>query len=101
MDRYKEARLDPATPRKAYATIQLIDIPKSYDDRYIFSREGDRLDLLAYEFYGDTQLWPILASANNLGKGSLSVPAELQLRIPPNSIILELDNLLRKAEEDR
>lgn len=101
MDRYEYAKLDTATGRKAYRTVQLIDIPKSYDDRYIFSKEGDRLDLLAYEFYGDSQLWYILASANNLGKGTFAVPPGLQLRIPPESIILEIDNLLQQTEENR
>jgi hypothetical protein len=101
MDRYQHTKPDTATGRKAYATSLLIEIPKSYDDRYIFSREGDRLDLLAYEFYQDTRLWFILANANNLGKGSLAVPPGLQLRIPPESIILELDSLMKQAEENR
>jgi hypothetical protein len=101
MNRYEYTKPDTVTGRKAYATSLLIDIPKSYDDRYIFSREGDRLDLLAYEFYQDTRLWFILASANNLGKGSLIVPPGIQLRIPPESIILELGNLMQQAEENR
>jgi len=101
MERYEYAKLDTATGRKAYRTVQMMEIPKSYDDRYIFSKEGDRLDLLAYEFYGDTQLWFILANANNLGKGTFAVPPGLQLRIPPDSIVLELTKLLQQAEENR
>jgi len=101
MNRYQYAKLDRVTGRRAYSTVRLIEIPKSYADRYIFSREGDRLDLLAYEFYGDTQFWFVLANANNLGKGSMSIPPGLQLRIPPDSIILEIVELLQKAEENR
>lgn len=101
MDRYQYAKLDSVTSRKAYSTVRLIDIPKSYADRYIFSKEGDRLDLLAYEFYGDSRLWFILANANNLGKGSMTVPPGLQLRIPPDSIITEINDLLQQAEENR
>ena len=101
MDRYEYVKRDSATGRRAYATVYMAEIPKSYDDRYIFSREGDRLDLLSYEFYGDTQLWFIIANANNLGKGSFAIPPGLQLRIPPNSIISELDTLLQQAEENR
>jgi|DEB19_MinimDraft_3_1074340.scaffolds.fasta_scaffold140056_1 hypothetical protein len=101
MNRYEYANLDNASGRRAYSSIRLLDIPKSYEDRYIFSRDGDRLDLLAYEFYGDTQLWFVLAIANNLGKGTFNVPAGLQLRIPPESIILELDKMLQQVEENK
>lgn len=51
-------------------------------DYYLFSREGDRLDSLAYQFYQDVSLWWIIANANNLGKGSVAVPPGLQIRIP-------------------
>ena len=101
MDRYRYAKLDRVTGKKAYATVRSIEIPKSYADRYIFSKEGDRLDLLAYEFYGDTQLWFVLANANNLGKGSMSIPPGLQLRIPPDSMITDINKLLQKAEDNK
>ena len=51
-------------------------------DIYFYSRSGDRLDLLANEFYNDVTLWPVIASANNLGKGTLSIPAGKLIRIP-------------------
>lgn len=52
------------------------------EDTKILAQEGDRLDLLAKEFYGDETLWFIIAKANNLGKGSLNVPAGTIVRIP-------------------
>jgi hypothetical protein len=52
------------------------------DDTKILSQEGDRLDLLAKEFYGDESLWFVIAKANNLGKGSFNVPAGKVIRIP-------------------
>jgi hypothetical protein len=48
----------------------------------ILSQEGDRLDLLAKEFYGDETLWFVIAKTNNLGKGSLDVPAGIIVKIP-------------------
>lgn len=51
-------------------------------DRYILSREGDRLDLLAKEFYGDESFWYAIARANNIGHGSLFVPPGMILVIP-------------------
>jgi len=54
------------------------------DDIYIIGQIGDRLDNLAFKYYGDSSLWWIIARANNIGKGSLVVPLGLQLRIPQN-----------------
>ena len=90
-----------ANKGKFLNTTKLHIIEKSYQDQYIISREGDRLDLLSYEFYGDSRYWFILANANNLGKGTLDVPAGKQIRIPPYSIISELRNTLQKTEEER
>jgi nucleoid-associated protein YgaU len=62
-----------------YPTI----IPRDEDVIYI-SNEGDYLDSLSYRFYGDPTLWWIIALANNLGQGKMSVEGGLQLRIPVN-----------------
>jgi len=86
---------------KVYATSKLFKVPKSFDDQYIISRSGDRLDLLAYEFFGDSRMWVIIAEANNLGKGSMSIPPGIQIRIPSKAFILEIDNLLRNTENER
>ena len=66
------------------STTLLPIIEDGEDDIYIISRIGDRLDNLAHEYYGDSTLWLIIARANNLGKGSLLVPAGTQIRIPYN-----------------
>lgn len=86
---------------KRYNTTTLPIIEKTFADRYIFTREGDRLDLLANEFYGDPRHWVILAMANNLGKGTLSCPDGMQLRIPPQTIITELRDRFKQIEEER
>ena len=86
---------------KTYNTTKLPLIPKSFDDKYIFSRSGDRLDNLAYEFYGDPRYWIILAIANNLGKGTLIVPPNLQLRIPADSVITKFRDMFKQVEEER
>jgi hypothetical protein len=39
-------------------------IPEEEGDTYFITERGDRLDLLAYEFYQDVSLWWILAAAN-------------------------------------
>jgi len=45
---------------------------------------GDRLDLLAFDFYGDTSYWWVIASANALPGDSLYLEPGMQLRIPVN-----------------
>lgn len=59
-------------------------IPASVDDFYIIASEGDRYDTLALDFYGDSKLWWIIASANIMSKASLAVEPGIQIRIPAN-----------------
>jgi len=58
------------------------EIPLSENDNYIIATLGDRLDLLAFDFYGDTSFWWIIASANALTGDSLYLEPGLQIRIP-------------------
>jgi len=51
-------------------------------DIYIRTTTMDRLDKLAYDFYGDASMWWIIATANNLGKGTLIIPSNTRIRIP-------------------
>lgn len=57
-------------------------IPPSEEDFYILSTIGDRYDTLAAKYYGDSKLWWIIASANNMTKASLVLPPGEQIRIP-------------------
>jgi len=58
------------------------EIPVSEDDIYIKTTGGDRYDTLALQFYNDSSLWWIIASANNSERASLVVKPGVQLRIP-------------------
>jgi len=82
-----------------YQTTRYPSFPKRPTDLYIISRDQDRLDLLANEFYKDPRLWWILAKANNLGKGSLDVPLGIQIRIP--FPISDVNQSLRSAEDNK
>jgi hypothetical protein len=60
-------------------------IPLSVNDIYVISTAGDRFDLLALQYYGDSSLWWAISIANeNLSQNSLYIPEGTQLRIPPN-----------------
>ena len=52
------------------------------DDIYIYTRQDDRLDLLAKKYYDDVNLWWIIAQANQMGKGSMNINPGTRLRIP-------------------
>ena len=55
-------------------------IPSSNDDIFVLTQEGDRLDNLAFQFYGNQHLWWYIAHANNLN--NMNVEVGTQLRIP-------------------
>lgn len=58
---------------------------------------GDRLDLLANEYYGDTSLWWVIAQANGLEGDSWNVEPGIQLEIPQDigSVLNKLQRLNR------
>lgn len=95
MDRYHFT--DQAKAR--YRTARFEKPPVQADDEYIFSREGDRFDLLAKEFYDKPEFWWIIAITNDLRPGSMIVPVGLQLRIPKNLDYFDIQ--LENAEKDK
>jgi nucleoid-associated protein YgaU len=95
LDRYQFTKTD----QDKYRTTRYPKLPKQQSDLYIISREGDRLDLLANEFYKDPRYWWVLAEANNVGKGTMIVPYGLQVRIP--FPITDLLDRLREVEENK
>ena len=52
------------------------------EDYYIIARAEDRLDLIAFDFFGDSTLWWIIATANDIPGDSMYPPMGFQLRIP-------------------
>ena len=68
--------------RKFTETVVYPVINPSINDTYIITKEGDRLDNLAWEYYRDPSLWWIIARAKNIGKGTLFPEVGVQLRIP-------------------
>ena len=59
--------------------------PLSVNDIYVITTVGDRYDLLANQYYGDSTLWWIISIANSLlPQNSIFIPEGTQLRIPTN-----------------
>jgi|TARA_R100001015_G_C4587700_1_gene143482 hypothetical protein len=81
MSRYKNTEKRKTEDGKLVYRSTLFDnVPVSDNDIYIITQYGDRLDLLAHQFYGDVSLWWYIARANNVF--TFNVPENIQLRIP-------------------
>ena len=72
--------------RRVYRSKIYPQIPLSDDDIYVASETGDRLDTLAYQYYQDSSLWWIIASANNIHNAPFGLKDGTILRIPQNYI---------------
>jgi len=81
--------------KRVYKTTIYPPVPPSSTDIQVISNEGDYLDTLAYKYYGDPTLYWIIANVNKIGKGRMSVPTGLTLRIPVDisNIVNQFNNL--------
>jgi hypothetical protein len=55
-------------------------VPKKNTDIYLIATQGDRCDLIAQEWYGDSRYWWFVARVNHLN--SMNIPVGTRLRIP-------------------
>ena len=69
-----------------YKNLEYPSIPVSADDLYIISKSTDRLDLLANDYYGDSNAWWIIVKANpdKIKRDSFFLNPGLLIRIPMN-----------------
>ena len=72
------------TLKRNYTNVVYPEIPKSNNDLYIIASWEDRLDLLAYQYYGDSDLWWIICQANpdKVRRDSFFIKLGEQIRIP-------------------
>jgi len=73
---------------RVYSYTLYPKIPIKNSDVFITPTYGDRLDVLANDYYGDTSLWWIIAQANGIKgftslytknfKGELRIPIQIQ-----------------------
>ena len=84
--------------KRYFKYIKYPNIPLSVNDIYAVTVEGDRLDLIANQFYNDVDLWWIITTANPdiIRRDSFNLKPGLQIRIPdPNRV----SNILRSFEQ--
>ena len=82
-----QVKTDLDTNNRYYKNIEYPSIPEDTNDIYIISRSTDRLDLLAFDYYRDSQLWWIISKANpdKVKRDSFFLNPGLQIRIPSQS----------------
>jgi hypothetical protein len=101
MNRYQNATIlkTEYTNRPYYKGKFYPNIPLSENDYYIITTVGDRLDNIAYSYYGDSTLWWVISMANNnITKGALYPAPGTQLRVPTDiNSILQQFNQFNKA----
>ena len=99
MNRYSDIPILKTTSGiRYYATVKYPEVPLSEQDIYVITNQGDRLDLLASQYYGDPTLYWIISIANEiLTQGSLMIPEGTQIRIPQDvSTVLNEYRLLNQ-----
>ena len=90
MSRYRFTKINKSKTTKdrpksypKYDTTIYQSVPERNDDIFVIATDGDRLDLLAQQFYGDQSLWWFIANANNIS--TMNLPPGTSLRIPNNT----------------
>jgi hypothetical protein len=92
-------KLNVEGKKRSYQTNVYPDIPVTEGDNYVITTLGDRLDLIALDFYGDMSYWWVIATANSLPGDSIYPPVGMQLRIPVNPV--PINNLYKTENATR
>ena len=95
--RIKYIKLKRNSDRKRYyLPIKYIEIPLTFNDLYVTTTVGDRLDSLADQFYDDSDLWWIISTANPgvVRRDSFNLKPGIEIRIPQ-----DIDSILEEFEK--
>lgn len=100
MSRYSQIQVFKTVddPRRRFINVKYPSISLDSQDIYLYTTQGDRYDIMAYQFYQDTSLWWIISYANSHQDSSSLYPAMgTQIRIPApsrlSSILMQYDML--------
>ena len=80
--------------KRVYKPTIYPKIPIKDSDVFIYPKFGDRLDNLAFKYYGDVSLWWIIAKANDLDAAHIGLEVDTQIRIP-----MEITPILNKLKD--
>ena len=102
MSRYRNTYIRKDENLNRYYTNTLYpEIPPSLDDIYVRTQSGDRLDVLANDFYKDFSLWWVIMIANpdKIRRDGLLIKPGIQIRIPTNieRILIAFEKLNKRS----
>ena len=72
--------------KRTYKNLKYPEIPLTFNDIYITTTSGDRLDNLAHQFYKNVDLWWVITTANPdvIRRDSFNIKPGIEIRIPQN-----------------
>jgi len=99
MQRYDEFTdiIPTAEGKRRFSSLYYPKVPRKSSDNWIITKSSDRLELLAFDAYGDTRYWVIIAKANKLFNATIRIPVGIRLRIP-DLTRNEIEELFRDAQ---
>lgn len=73
-----------------WSLIDYPEVPEQADDKFHTVKDYERIDHLAYAYYGDAVLWPVIAVNNGLEIVPTALNVGDTLRIPSPRYVREL-----------
>lgn len=80
---------------KVYDSTLLSYVEPTDTDIVILTTMGDRLDLLANEYYQDPSMWWVIALKNDMTEVDISMKEGIVLRIPSRNEAIQIKNSLK------
>ena len=100
-NRLENISIEKKKQQRYYRSLKYPNKHLSVNDLYVVTTVGDRLDLLANQFYNDIRLWWVIATANRdiVRRDSYGLKPGLEIRIPTNiqRILQDFQNLNNKS----
>ena len=83
MSRYSNSKIRKRNNVSFYATTQYEKVERTNEDIVVICQEVDRLDSLAFKYYGDSSLWWFIGRANGLY--TMNIPLGTEIFIPSST----------------
>lgn len=80
---------------RVYDSVLLPNVDAADLDIVVITIQGDRLDLLANEYYQDPSMWWVIALKNDMTEIDISMKEGIVLRIPSRTEAIQIKNSLK------
>jgi hypothetical protein len=80
---------------RVYDSVLLPNVDATDRDIVVIKIQGDRLDLLANEYYQDPSMWWVIALKNDMTEVDISMKEGIVLRIPSRTEAIQIKNSLK------